>query len=1159
MRLQLSGAGLKRGAATMLVCAPVASVVLVGMSHVAGPCPVSHTKAFGISCSSIHESLASGSLSSGRIADIASNSNIQDPRKGQGNVGAGRVADIASLANIQDPRGRLSARTSFVNTSHPGKPAPPPIPSLVSKQTKPAKKWDFVRDIRPILADKCFTCHGQDPEKRQVNLRLDVKEEAYKLRPSGNTPIVPFKPDKSRLVQRIYAEEGLQMPPPTSGKILADEDKRMLKEWIQQGAVYKPHWAFVAAKRPPLPKVRQKNWPRNAIDSFILAKLEEGGLKPSHETDKRTLIRRVSLDLTGLPPLPDDVTAFLKDRSANAYEKVVDRLLASPTYGERMGQDWLDDARYADSNGYQADYERYQWRWRDWVIDAYNKNMPFDQFTIEQLAGDMLPNATESQKIATGFNRNHRINTEGGVIAEEWRVETVVDRLETTGAVWMGLTVGCARCHSHKFDPITQKEFYRMYAYYNNVPESGTGEERPVNHPPIMKAPRPDEIAKLAEYVKQLDETSKQTDARLSANAPKAADWKLDDLVAEEAPLMNGAVARYALTDKREVTAGKAPTPIISGKASFVDGHATGAVKLVGEGYLDLGDVGDFDKTDAFSYSIWINPVNGNGSPLSRMDSGSDYRGWDLYMAGMKPMVHIINKWPANALKIVANRTIPNNEWTHIFVTYDGSAKPEGLKMYVNGEPTDTTTEVNTLTATTRTPVTAKIGTRTGTEAFAGLVDDVILFKRVVPPDEVRKIAQLGPARKWLSIPEDKRTAEQKTRITALWSDVNDADYRLLASKQSEMARTKNEFDDKIPTLMVMAEMEKPRDCFILTRGQYDKHGERVKAGLPAFLPPLPKGAKNDRLGFAKWLVDPSNPLTPRVVVNRMWEKFFGTGIVATTEDFGTRGEYPSHPELLDWLATEFIRLKWDMKAMQKEILMSATYRQSSNVTEALEHLDPQNRLLARGPRFRLSAEVIRDQALAICGLLVEKLGGPSVRPYMPGGIWDETNVYGNLRNYMPDKGEGLYRRSMYTIWKRTAAPPTMLLFDVPGREMCRVRRSRTNTPLQALALLNEETFVEASRVLAEKMMTNAAVPRDCINYAYRRALGRDASEQEFRILFGGYMQLVDHYRKHYDDAKKLVSIGDSPRNQSLIVPDLAAYTMIASTILNLDETITKE
>lgn len=1030
-------------------------------------------------------------------------------------------------------------------------------PAKISKSTH-LKKIDYNRDIRPIIT-KCFTCHGHDSKALQANLRLDQRDTATEKLPDGIYAIVPNHPEKSELINRIYATNALQMPPPSSNKFLDNDERAMLKQWILEGAEYKKHWAFVAPIRPPLPKIRNAAWVRNPIDAFILEKLEDKGLSPAPEADKRTLFRRVTLDITGIPPTPPEVNAFLADKSPKAYEHVVDRLLASPRYGERMAMDWMDYARYADSNGYQADYERFQWRWRDWVIDAYNKNMPYDEFTVEQLAGDLLPHPTLDQIIATGFNRNHRINTEGGVIPEEWRIETVIDRVETTSATWMGLTAGCARCHDHKYDPISQKDFYSLNAFFNNVPESGSGVERPENHPPFIKAPYPWQAQQLNDLSTKLASLNKQIDARLEVNRAQATNW--NPPVKEQEPgLKNGQVARYTLGSSPTVESSSAPAPKVVGAVKSGIGRSTGSVVTSEKGYLDLGLKDSFDGTTAMSYGCWIKPNGDSGSPVAKMDTSKDYRGWDMMLDEGRPSAHFLNKWPDNALKVISKTKIPSGEWSHVVVTYDGSRKPEGVQIYINGKASEKIVDKNSLSETTKSEVPVTVGRRTTGETFDGEIDDLVLYNRVVTPSEAAGLAAVSPAMPILRVPVAERTKAQLTALSDIWSTENDPTYRKLKEdvKSTEAAKTK--LDSQITTVMVMQDMPKPRDCFVLIRGQYDKHGAKVTAATPSFLPPIPSGFPRNRLGLAKWIVSPDNPLTSRVTVNRFWERFFGTGIVATTEDFGTRAEFPTHPELLDWLATEFIRLKWDQKALIKEIVSSATYRQRSDATPQDIKVDPLNRYLAHGPRFRLQAEVIRDQALAVCGLLVEKIGGPSVRPYQPDGVWDELNVYGNLRNYKHDIDSGLHRRSLYTIWKRTAAPPEMTLFDMSTRETCRVRRARTNTPLQALVLLNDVTFMESARILANRMIRQGgSSPKSRLDYAYEWALSRPPSTDELRILENGLQHRLAHYRQNPNAAKKLVAIGDAKNDPTIDPVELAAYTVVASTVLNLDETLTKE
>jgi len=934
----------------------------------------------------------------------------------------------------------------------------------------------------------------------------------------------------SKLAHRIGRTDDLQMPPASSGKTLTEAEKTLLRRWIGQGGKYSQHWAFVAPARPhgdsavapnnggtPLsgsPLLgRGGSSPLlgrggGTIDTLIDAKLAVKGLRRSPEADHYTLIRRVSLDLTGLPPTPAEVDAFVKDTSPRAYEKVVDRLLASPRYGEKMAQQWMDMARYADSNGFQSDHERYQWRWRDWVIDAFNKNMPFDQFTIEQLAGDLLPNATMSQKLATGFNRNHRINTEGGLIAEEWRVEGVIDRLETTGAVWLGLTVGCARCHDHKYDPISQREFYQLFSYFNNVPESGAGIEGiNINTPPVLKTP-------TAEQEKEL--------ARLS----KAAAAAESRVKAQEAQLP-------ALLAAWEATPAASALPITEWRMAKPTQATAERAKLTVEPDSQLVASGTNAATDSYTITL---PTDGKPVLSLRLEAlpergkvGRAAEGnfvlTDLTLNGIRPVTATADYSQPDFPAQNAIDTNPQSGWA----IYGQTDRPH-TATFVLAAPLNAPS------------VTVKL-------SFGSIYSQHQLSRfRLALSDSANPRSEGAPP-----AGTPARLAWFRTNID---NPVRQADQALAVAKKAV-----TDYEGRVPATMVMAELPQPRKCYILKRGQYDQLGDEVQPGLPSAFGNLPKGVANNRLGFAKWIASPENPLTARVFVNRLWERFFGIGIVATTEDFGTRAEFPTHPELLDWLAREFIRLKWDMKAIQKTIVLSQTYRQSSKATPALLKADPENRLLARGPRLRLPGEVIRDQALFACGLLVEKQGGPSVRPYQPDGFWDELNVYGNLRNYKHDKNpDGLYRRSLYTIWKRSAGPPTMGLFDVPGRDICRVRRSRTNTPLQALSLLNEITFVEASRVLAEKMLLDGgSTPESRISYGYRKLIGRNPSPTELVVLTTGLAQRLERYKANPTAAQKLIQLGETKPNPRCNPSELAAYALTANVILNLDETITKE
>ncbi len=1019
-----------------------------------------------------------------------------------------------------------------------------------------AEPIEYNRDIRPILS-KCLGCHGPASGTGTAGLRVDAFDTATRVLPSGRRAIVPGHPEQSEMIRRIRLQGPDVMPPPDSHKTLSAEEKDALEQWIREGAVYKPHWAFALPSKPELPPVRDTKWVRNAIDRFILARLEHNGLRPEPEADRSTLLRRVTLDLTGLPPTPAELEAFLADASPTAYERVVDRLLASPRYGERMAMDWMDIARYADSNGYQADFERFQYRWRDWVIDAFNSNMPYDEFTVEQIAGDLLPNATFDQKLATGFGRNHRINTEGGVIIEEWRVETVIDRVETVSAAWLGITPGCARCHDHKYDPISQKDFYSLFAYFNNITETGSGEERPVNHPPVMRAPYPEQSTRLAALEAREAQQRTLVEARVRGSLAAARAWAGPP--AAPGASIQGLEARYNLSATPTIAAGTPPEPKAFGPVASDLGRSTGAVTTKGDAYLDLGQVGDVDADDAFSYGAWIYPEDGNGAAIAKMDAGKDFRGWDLFFDGGRPIVHLIDKWPTNALKVLAKKPIPLKQWSHVFVTVDGSRKPAGVKLYVDGKAVEHDTEVNALKGSLRTPVPLTVGRRTGANMFSGKVDDLVVVRRTLTAAEVARLANVHPATRLLAIPAEKRSPEQDALVARFWLQESDPAFKKQEQMLAVTSAARMKLDGEITTVMIMEEMPKPRDAFVLLRGQYDKHGEQVSAGVPAFLPPMPEGQPNNRLGFARWVVSPANPLTARVTVNRLWERFFGVGIVATSDDMGTRTEYPSHPELLDYLAVDFVQGKWDLKRAIRQIVTSATYRQRSDISTDKRERDPENRLLARGPRYRLTGEVIRDQALFVSGLLVNKIGGPSVRPYQPKGIWDETNFYGNLRNYENDKGDGLYRRSLYTIWKRTAAPPNMLLFDVPSRETCRVRRARTDTPLQALVLLNDPTYIEAARVLAQKVMLAYKTPRERLTEAFVRVLARKPSAAELGLLERSVAKRVAQYKKDPKSALALVSVGAAPLDARCSVPELAAYTLAASTLLNLDETINKD
>ena len=931
------------------------------------------------------------------------------------------------------------------------------------------ERVSFNRDVRPILSDACFHCHGPDDQQRQAGLRFDQRESADARSESGETPIVPGNLSASELVRRITSkDESLVMPPPDSGKTISPEQIKTLKQWISEGATYEGHWAFQKVVRPDVPEVsgesRRSEFAssKNPIDRFVEARLQKVKLHPSKPAKRETLIRRVSLDLTGLPPTPQEVDAFLSDKSRDAYEKVVNRLLSSPHYGERMALNWLDYARYADSNGYQSDGSRDMWAWRDWTINAYNRNLPFDQFTIEQIAGDLLLDPTRDQIVATGFNRNHRLNGEGGRIVEEWFVETVIDRVETTGLTWLGLTFNCCRCHDHKYDPISQREFYQMFAFFNSNDESGVlapNGKNGDNTEPTISVATVEQKAELARL---------QDQARDAEDKVKSLVDRLPELIAAWEPefrkQLDSEDSTWKLLTPQKIES--------SGGASFAqqdDGSWLASGPNVSKDVYTISSSVSAGALGGLLLECFPDPSLPEKS-LGRFSNGNFVlTGVDAQISAptlKKPVTVKLQKGVADYSQKNWDISAVNNGSRSKGWAVDGPTKKGPRKALFAFDslievPTDAT-----ITVTLRHEALSQHNIGRFRVSVSSRSPETLGLDGTTVPKDVRDA---------LAVSADKRKRKQKQTLQKYFREKVPSDLRKADAALAQAKKKAANYAKSLPSTMVMRERSTPRDAFILKRGEYDKPGDKVVRGLPSVLPAMPEGAPMNRLGLAQWMVSRKNPLTARVWVNREWERFFGTGLVKTSENFGSQSEYPSHPQLLDWLAAEFMEPTvapgvngkdagpWDMKAFQKLIVTSATYRQSSsNVLETssgIQHpgtkVDPQNRLIWRGPRFRLPGEVIRDQALALSGLLAPKIGGRSVRPYMPAGVWDETSKYGNLRNYKHDTGEGLYRRTMYTIWKRTAAPPSMLLFDAPNREICTVKRSRTNTPLQALSLLN--------------------------------------------------------------------------------------------------------
>jgi hypothetical protein len=1028
------------------------------------------------------------------------------------------------------------------------------------------EKLQYNRDVRPILAENCFACHGPDSAARKAGLRLDRRDDAMKA-----DVIVPGKPEQSPLVERIFAEDASQrMPPPKTKKILTASQKDTLRRWIAEGAEYQAHWSFIAPKRPPLPAVKKTNWVRNPIDYFILAELEKRGLEPAPEADRRTLARRLSLDLIGLPPAPAEVEAFVNDTSADAYERYVDQLLKSPHYGEARGRYWLDAARYADTHGIHFDNYREMWSYRDWVISAFNRNLTFDQFTIQQLAGDLQPERKLDQQIASGFNRCNITTNEGGAINEEYLVLYTRDRTETTSQVWLGLTAGCAVCHDHKFDPLTQRDFYSMAAFFNNTTQQAM-DGNVSDTPPTVLVPRPEDRPHYQAVTKELAEVQKQAEARKQSARDEFDKWLGDaktnsvlpttprDGLKLHAPLSEGAGNAVSVTVEDKVRQVAFDKPI-----TWQPGHV-GALGFQGkpETVIEVKEAGDFDTNQAFSYGAWVKLTKRAqfGAILARMDDKHDYRGWDLWIENNRVGAHIIHKWEEDTLKVVSNTPLKLNQWYHLFVTYDGSGKAAGVKIYINGAAQETTVQADRLKSTIRTQVPVKVAQRHSGQAVDGaLIQDLRIYGRALPGVEVDQLVK-GTRAAWLAAkPADKRSADEKNELFDWWLTARDKPYQALAAKRDPLRQEEAAIKSRGTITHVLQERPEPAMAYVLYRGEYDKRRDPVKPDTPHSLPPMPADLPKTRLSFAQWLLSPEHPLTARVTVNRFWQEVFGTGIVRTTGDFGVMGELPSHPELLDWLAVEFRESGWDMKRFFKMLVLSATYRQAAITTPEKLEKDPQNRYLSRGPRFRMDAEMVRDYALAASGLLVAKIGGPSVKPYQPEGVWEAVAMIGsNTRDYKPDNGSKLYRRSMYTFWKRAAPPASMDIFNAPNRETCTVRRERTNTPLQALVTLNDPQFIEAARTLAQKALKEGGDKIESrIDFVAQRLLARPFRAEEKQVVQGSLDDLLAHYKAKPDDANKIVAVGESKADASLDATTLAAWTMLINELMNLDEVLNK-
>ena len=1014
---------------------------------------------------------------------------------------------------------------------------------------------DFATQIKPLLSDRCFLCHGPDGETRQADLRLDSAEGLTAPLESDETlhAVVAGNPDKSELVARIFTDDAdLQMPPPDSGLALNEEEREILKRWVAEGAEWKGHWAFEPIVKPDVPDVKNQAWCQSEIDRFVVAKQEANSLTPNGPAVKERLIRRATFDLIGLPPTLAEIDAFVADDSEDAFEKIVDRLLASTQFGERMASDWLDVARYSDTYGYQQDRDRYVWPWRDWLINAFNANMPYDQFITEQLAGDLIPNATRDQILATTFNRLHPQKVEGGSVPEEFRVEYVADRAQTMSTAFMGLTLECARCHDHKYDPITQKEYYQFYSFFNNIEEAGLYSYFTDSVPtPTLRL------------------TTSEQDAHLAAARQKA-QLAVDELSALSQSLQNAERQQQCLEQLSKVVAERksAPSALIPGQQTvfdfetgsfganrLVDDRGGKVVELTGDHGIDV-KVGNFSRWQPFTISTWMKSPKAFERAVvfhrSRAWTDAGSRGYELLIEDGKLSAALIHFWPGNAIRIRSQQPIPLNQWLHVTMTYDGSSTAKGLQLWLNGQlcSTEMTHDQLYKNITGGGGDTITIGERFRDIGFAnGRIDDFRVFNRRLTELEVRHLFDQHSLTDALSATFEDLPPEQQSLLVEYAAVTADIEMQNRLGNLETARSAYAKLQDGLQEIMVMAERENPRPAYLLARGSYDAPADEVQSETPNWLPPMSRLMPGNRMGLAQWLTSAQHPLTARVAVNRLWQILFGNGLVRTPEDFGSQGMTPTHPLLLDWLAADFLESGWDIKRMIKQMLLTATYQQQSSVTASQRAIDPENLCLSHAPVYRLTAEMLRDNCLAVSGLLNEEIGGPPVRPY---------ELAASFKPSTPDKGAGLYRRSLYTYWKRTAPAPVMMALDASKREVCRVKRERTASPLQALVVLNGPQFVEAARSLATQLIQRHAANEDAIlSEMFRLLTSRRPTEEEFRVLKDLFKAQQVHFTNSPSEATSYLSVGDFKADAENPCR-LAAWTSVANALFAFDESMMK-
>ena len=999
----------------------------------------------------------------------------------------------------------------------------------------------FNRDVRPILSDKCYVCHGPGAEQRQADLRLDVEEAAKK------SVIVQGKPGQSELVRRIFSDDpDVRMPPADSKLELTLQERHVLRAWIQQGAPWDQHWAFVPLQSSSPPDVLRTQWPRNAIDQFVLNNLEDHSFRPSPEATRETLLRRVSFDLTGLPPSLSEIDEFVADESPGAWQNVIDRLLASKHYGERMASVWLDVARYSDTFGYQVDRDRLVWPWRDWVIRAFNSNMPHSDFITKQVAGDLLPNARNDDIIATTFNRLHPQKVEGGSTPEEFRIEYVSDRTQTFATAFLGLTMECCRCHDHKYDPITQQEYYQLTAFFDNIDEAGlySYHTRATPTPTLLLL---DDDGK--NRLRSIDDRIIEAKQQLSATATDAESefehWLTSDrssLSTDPAALLPNCQLHMDFESKP------------GGRNQHVEGKFGKGVRFSGDDAVGT-EVGQFNCSQPFTIALWLNTPNHKKRAVvwhrsqGWTDAGS--RGYQLLIKDGRLHASLIHFWPGNAISVATTAPLAVQEWHHVTVRYDGSSRASGVSIDIDGVPAATQVIRDNLSKDiTGGKQNLVLGERSRDRGFTnGLADELKVFDRQLTPLEVAQLADGSSLVTALHTPPSELTPHQKRQLFDYFLSNVHSGYHAQLAKIREIRGERTAAVENVQEIMVMKETHHPRSTYFLHRGAYDARRHIVTADTPRVLPVFAGNEPRNRLGLARWLTSPRNPLSARVAVNHYWQIMFGQGLVRTPEDFGSQGSPPTHPELLDWLALDFIQHSWDVKRLIKQIAMSATYRQSSTASTDHTSLDPKNFRLGRFPSYRLPAEMLRDNALAVSGLLVDPLGGPPAKPY-------EVEV--SFKPADRDKGAGLYRRSVYTYWKRTGPAPVMMVLDAVKRDVCRVSRERTASPLETFVLMNGPQFVEASRALAERLLTRHKSPQKALPDLFRTLTSRRAADSEHKVITDLLREQLEYFGNDAERAKVYLSVGDRPTNSELDPNSLAALTAVTNALFSYDECLVK-